>query len=202
MIKCCEEKSRIITIQEGDMGKLNLDYDNNSSNTQLNDEIYELFEELKILEKKFEIFEIKKIEEKEDLIQVETENLEEFLPIEDVEEIKKSIFKHKIKKLEPKSEIKIEKIKKPIDPVTFRFRYNNEGKFENIDLKKRNLKTKSKKRFILNRIKIRKKEKYLSGETEEKSKFSRLKKVLVKLKRVIPNKSIEVEKTEEIAKEE
>jgi len=184
------------------MGKLNLEQDNNSSNIKIHDEIHELFEELKELEKKFEIFDIKKIEANEELIEFETETLEEFLPVEDIEEIKKPKFKDEIKKLEPKTEIKKEEIKKPVNPATFRFRFNNEGKFENIDLKKRKLKTKSKKRFILKRIKIRKKEKTESGEIEEKSKFSKLKIGLAKLKRVIPNRSIDAEKTDEIAKEE
>jgi hypothetical protein len=113
--------------------------------------------------------------------------------IEDIEDIKKPIFKNKIKK---------EKIIKSIDPVTFRYRFNNEGKFENIDLNKRKLKTTSKKSFILKRIKIRKKEKTESTETEKKSIYSKFKTGLAKLKRVIPNRSIEGEEKQVIAKEE
>ena len=54
----------------------------------------------------------------------------------------------------------------------------------------------------MKRIKIRKKEKNESEEIEEISRFSKLKSVLAKLKRIIPNKTTEVENTEELVKEE
>ncbi len=184
------------------MGKLNLEQSENSSDINIHDEIHDLFEEIKKMEKKFENFIINKVEIDEELINAETETLEEFLPVEDKEEIKEQVFVDEVKNLEPKNKIKKEDIGKSINPVTFRFRFNNEGKLENIDIKKRKLKIKSKKPFILKRIKFRKKEKTESKEVEEISKFSKLKAGLAKLKRVIPNKTIEVEKTEEIVKEE
>jgi len=171
------------------MGTLNLEKVNNSPKKYLHNEINELFEEIKELEKNFEKFDINTIEENEESNLIEFAELEEFQTIEDLAEIKKPIC-----------ETEKEKIEKPINPVTFRFRFNNEGKFENIDIKKPKLNTKSKKSFILKRIKIRKKENTESKETEAKLKFSKLKKVLSKLKRVIQNKSKEVEKPQQITK--
>ena len=184
------------------MGKLNLEQNKNASNTNTLDEIDDLFEEIKKFEKQFENFVINKIELDKELIDAETETLEEFLPVEDTDEINKPISENEVKNLEPKTEIKDEFIRKPINPVTFRFRFNNEGKLENLDIKKRKLQIKSKKPFILKRIKIRKKEKNESEEIEEISRFSKLKSVLAKLKRIIPNKTTEVENTEELVKEE
>jgi len=185
------------------MGALNLRQGDNFSDIKIYDEIHKLLEEIKELEKKFEKFDIEKIEEKEELVEFEEpEILEEFQIVQDKEEIKNPKFKNEVKKLEPEFRIKKVKIEKQINPVTFRYRFNNEGKFENIDLKKRKLKTKYKKSFILKRIKIRKKERIVSKDINEKSKFTKLKIGLAKLKRVIPNKSIEVEKTEETANKE
>ena len=184
------------------MGKLNLEQSKNASNTNTLDEIDDLFEEIKKFEKQFENFVINKVELDEELMDAETETLEEFLPVEDTDEINKPIFEDEVKNLEPKTDIKDEFIRKPINPVTFRFRFNNEGKLENLDIKKRKLKIKSKKSFILKRIKIRKKEKNESEEIEEISRFSKLKAGLAKLRRVIPNKTTKVENTEELVKEE
>jgi len=201
------------------MGQLNLEKSNNFSDSKVNDEILELIDEIKEFEKKFEKYNLKKIKVKEEKIESEPEILEEFQPIDEreeqidaepeileefqsIEEIKEPISNDKIKNLGPEPEIRKEKIKKSTNPATFRIRFNDEGKFENVDVIKRTLKTKSKKRFILKRIKIRRKEKTESEETEEKSRLSKLITGLAKLKSIIPNRSTEIENTEETAKEE
>jgi len=200
------------------MQQPNLEKSNNFSDTNVNDGILELIKDIKEFEKKFEKYNLKKIEVKEEKIESEPENLEEFQPIDareerieaepevleefqSIEEIKEPIFKDDFKNLEPELETEKEKIKS-INPATFRIRFNDEGKFENVDVVKRKLKTKSKKQFILKRIKIRRKEKTESEETEEKSRFSKLKTGLSKLKSIIPNRSTEIENAEETEKEE
>ena len=182
------------------MGALKIEQENNSTKNKFQDEIYLLFKEVKELEKKFENFSINKIELNEELDLVEFEELEKFQSIETIEDIEKPSNEDTAQKLKHISEINKEKIEKQINPATFRFRYNNEGKFVNIDIKKRKLKTKSKKSFILKRIKIRKKTK--SDTIEEKSKLLIFKTVVAKLKKVIPNKSKEPAKVEQIVKEE
>jgi len=223
------------------MGNLNLEKDTNYSNTNPQDEIHQLFEDIKRFEKKYENFDIEKIDVKEQQIYVEpeiseefqpfdvnekqieaetelseefveldekvekidfkAETLTEFQPIEDIEESKKPKFKFKIRKLKPRTEVEKGKIEKPINPTTFRFRFNDEGKFENIDLKKSKLKIKTKKPFSLKAIKIRKKTKTDSQDEEKNLRFSKLKTGLAKLKRVIPNKSSENKITDENKKE-
>ncbi len=179
------------------MGALKIEQENNSTKNKFQDEIYLLFKEVKELEKKFENFSINKIELKEELDLVEFEELEEFQSIETIEKPSNNDNAQKLKHI---SEINKENIEKQINPATFRFRYNNEGKFVNIDIKKRKLKTKSKKSFILKRIKIRKKTR--SDTIEEKTKSLIFKTVVAKLKKVIPNKSKEPVKVEQIVKEE
>ena len=88
------------------MGVLNLRQEANFSDIKVHDEIHDLFKEIKEFEKKFEKFNIEKIELKEELIEFEPEILEEFQIVEDIEETNEPKFEDENKKLESEKRIK------------------------------------------------------------------------------------------------
>jgi len=180
------------------MGDSDFKKNDSSVNAKSNREIYSLLKEIKDFEKKFEEDENLLIKAEEELIEVETEFFEEVEPgsIKICEKEKEP----QILKLKFKS--KKNKVKKIVNPATFRLRFNKNGNLENIDFKKRKLKNKSNKRFNLNILKIIRGDKSKSTDEENESKFSKLREGLGKLKRIIPTKSKEVKTSERTDSEE
>ena len=116
-------------------------------------------------------------------------------------EIEEPILNEELFEIEPKPE-KFVPFKEPIVPTTptvFRIRFTEDGKLENIDLKKP--KPKKEFRFSLEKIKaIKRADKKEFKRNAEKSKISRLKdglKKISKLKKVIPSRSKNEEEPEE-----
>jgi len=196
------------------MDELDSEQDNTISFAKTHEEILEMIEEIKKLEKKFigydfEETEVEFIAVDEDVvefIEVEEDKLEQFesTPIE--QETKKPGLKEKLKisrifKARPKVQ-KEDAEEKPITAATFKIRFNEAGELVNIDLKKPKSRPESKKRFDLKKIMIRRKGKTEKKEkaeetekeaetTEKKSKISKLRGGLGKigmLKKAIPHR--------------
>ena len=144
------------------MSDLNLRNDNSTS-IKNHEEILTKLEEIKKIEKLFPAFVIEELQIIDDLIEVERKP-EEFIPFKEPRE--------------------------PATPTVFRLRFTEDGKLENIDLKK----PKPKKEIIptLKKTKNKKKvEKKESKANDEESKISKLKNGLNKigkLKKVIPSR--------------
>lgn len=174
---------------------------NNTSPARTHKEILQLLEEIKEFEKKFGEYDLETIEVDEEIIEVEHEEPKKEEPVPPVEEIKKPKLKEKLKKLKPKHDVKKEKL---VTPTTFKLRFNEEGKLENIDIKKFKSKPKTKRHLKLRKSKVEKKEKTEGEVKEETSRLSKLKGGLSKLgrlKKAIPTKSKTSEEKEE-SKEE
>lgn len=179
------------------------------------EEILKMLDEIKDFEKKYQEYDLKKIEEVEEFIEVERD-LVEFIDVEkdtlkQIEpvplkpDIIKPILKNKIRKrkkyrvrIRRRPEIKKEKpVAKVITPATFKIRFNEGGELVNIDLRKSKLKPKSRKHLRIRKSKIKNEEKI---ENEgKKSKRLKLKGGLGKisyLKKAIPHRSKKEEETE------
>jgi len=174
-------------MDESDLNQLD-----NTSITKTHEEILKMLEEIKEFEKKYGEFELKKP------TTIEYETFKEIKPelvfFKEVEEKKYKILE-KFKKFKTKFGKKVQReipetFEKPITPTTFRLKINDEGKLENIDLRKPKPRQKIKFSF-------RKKDKKESGESEKKSKFEKIKTVLSKVKRIIPKRKKEEEEPEE-----
>ena len=144
----------------------------NSTSFKDHEEILAILEELKQFEQRYPAFQIEEPILNEELIEVEPKP-EKFVP-----------FK------EPGA---------PATPTVFRIRFTEDGKLENIDLKKP--KPKKEFRFSLKKIKSKKRvDKKESKSNAEKSKISKLKdglKKIGKLKKVIPSRNKQEEEPEE-----
>jgi len=180
-------------MDESDLNQLD-----NTSITKTHEEILKMLEEIKEFEKKYGEFEPKEPIVEKVPTNLEYETFEEIKPelvfFKEVEEKKSKLFE-KFKKFKTRFGKKVHReipeiIEKPITPTTFRLRINEEGKLENIDLKKPKPRPKIKLSF-------RKKDKKESEESEKKSKFEKIKTVLSKMKRIIPKRKKEEEEPEE-----
>ena len=144
------------------MSGLNQKQDN-STYIKNHEEVLSLLEEIKQFEQKYPAFEIDELTYNDELIEIE-QKPEYFVPLE--------------------------KPKEPATPTVFRLRFTDEGKLENIDIKKPKPKDENKP-SLLKKIKIKKKtDKKESKSSEGKSKLSGLKGSLnkiSKLKRIIPS---------------
>ena len=153
-------------------------------------EILKAIEEIKEYENRFQEYNLLELEFKEELIEVDNQ-LEEF-----IEAIPKKEEKPKIRK---KITFKRNKIKRTIErqlnPTVFHLRLNSEGKLENLDIKKLQIKQKTKKRIF--KLKRNKKDKQKLEKTDEKSKISRFIGGLSKIKKAIPSRKKRTEDTKE-----
>ena len=213
------------------MNELDSEQDNTISFTKTHKEILEIIEEIKIFEKKYQVYDLNEtdleiefieveqdavefIEVNEDIIEfidVENEKLEKFKSLSIDKDLKKFGLIDKFIKILPTkigSEVNQEKIThNDYTPATFRIRFNENGELENIDVKKSKPKIKSEKRFILKKLRFKRMGKNEKTETkpiEKNSKISNLKGSLSrlgKLKKVIPSRKKELEETEEIKTE-
>ncbi len=144
--------------------------DDNSTSIKIHKEILSKLEEIKKFEQLFPAFVIEELKINDDLIEVEPKP-EEFIPFKE--------------------------LKKPATPTVFRLRFTEDGKLENIDLKKPKPKKEIKpnlKKIITKRI-TRKKD---PKDSDSKSKISTLKgglKKISKLKKVIPSRGIKEKET-------
>ena len=158
------------------------------------------------MKKKYGIFETEEPKITKEVPEIEYLTFEEIQPelplFKEIEEKKPTIFekskKFKIKFGKKRDKIVPKEIKKhisliPSTPTTFRLRINKDGILENIDVKKPKPRPKIK-------IKFRRKEKKESEGSEEKSKFSKLKRGLSKIKRIIPKRGKEENESEETEK--
>ena len=192
------------------MNDPDLDRLNNTSITKTHEEILEMLEEIKEFEKKYGELGYEGSVIGEDLTELEYVTFEEIetelpifneiepeLPIfKEIEKLKPKIIKKNKFKIKFRKKEKIEKIDRPINPTIFRLRINNEGKLENIDIKKQQPRKKI-------NISFRKKDKGEEKSSEGKSKFDKLKSGLNKIKRLIPIRKKEEEpQTEETEKKE
>ena len=150
------------------------------------EEILKIIEEIKEFENKYQEYDLSEIQSGEDFIEVDNE-LEEFveaIPLNKEEPRKRVIFKRQKVK---------EKVQKEIKPTIFHLRLNDDGKLENIDIKKPQAKKKG-------RFKFRRK-KTEEGEIKEKkdkiSKVSKFKGGFSKLKKAIPSRKKKSEDTTE-----
>jgi hypothetical protein len=146
--------------------------DDNLTFIKNHEEILSKLEEIKKFEHMFPAFLIEELKIIDDLIEVEPKP-EEFIPFKE--------------------------LKEPATPTVFRLRLTEDGKLENIDLKK----PKPKKEIKLNLKKLipkkitRKKE---PKDSDSKSKISMLKgglKIISKLKKVIPSRGTKEKETTE-----
>ncbi len=207
------------------MDDLNSDKNNSINLIKSHAEILEIIDEIKELEKKFQDYEIEKINFDEELIEVDDDHIDfvdldggeiNFIEI-DQDKIKQfgldnnSLVKNKKK---PKKRIRLrlfkskdkdfkEEIKYEIrNPTIIKLRVNDEGKLVNLDLKEST--QKSKQSSFLKKISLRRGKKTEEKEpSEKKSKGSKLKGSLGKLgklKKAIPGKG-KKEKTAEAPKE-
>jgi len=153
------------------MSDLNL-RDDTSTSIKSHQEILAKLEEIKQFEQLFSAFVIEELKINDDLIEVEPKP-EVFIPFKEPRE--------------------------PATPTVFRLRFTEDGKLENIDLKKP--KPKKEIKPILKKIKNKKKvEKKESKEINAESKLSKLKSgldIIKKLKRVIPSRNTKEEEIEE-----
>ncbi len=191
--------------------------DSNIYITKTHEEILKMLEEIKDFEKKYQGYDLEKIEETEEFFEVENDlveffeveedTLKQFEPVSLKQDLIKPILKNKIRKrrifkvrIRRKPKIKKAKIEtKTINPATFKIRFNENGELVNIDLKKPKLKPNSKKHLRIRKTKIKTEEK-IENE-DKKSKILKLKAGLSKigyLKKVIPHKK---KKEEEIESE-
>jgi hypothetical protein len=172
-------------------------------------EIEELFHELKELEEKYSDYKDIKPESKEELIEVGHEE-EKINPspikkekikiktiIENVEKniLRKPNFHFKIKVRRGSSKNNTQKTVKEVQPTTFRLRINEQGKLQNIDLKKPNTTEKRKIKFSIKNRKKREKEQETTKETSILDKFKGIFSKIGNLKRAIPSKSNDSEET-------
>jgi hypothetical protein len=129
------------------------------------EEILSILEEIKKFEQRYPAFEFEEPTNSEELIEIEP---------------KPDIF------------VPLEKTRESAKPTVFRLRFTEDGKLENIDIKKPKTK-KTTKSGILKTINIKKnKEQKDSKSKEDESKISRLidgLKNISRLKRVIPSKN-------------
>jgi hypothetical protein len=146
--------------------------DDNSTSIKNHEEILSKLEEIKKFEHLFPAFVIKELKIIDDLIEVEPRP-EEFIPFKELRE--------------------------PATPTVFRLRFTEDGKLENIDLKKPNPKKEIKpnlKKLIPKKITRKKEQK----DNDNKSKISKLKGGLTKiskLKKVIPSRGTKEKETTE-----
>jgi len=145
------------------MSDSNLKQDN-STYLKNHEEILSILEEVKQFEQRYPVFEIEEPTYNEELIEIEPKP-DDFVPFKDPRE--------------------------PVTPTIFRLRFTEDGKLENIDMKKPKPKKETKLRLkkIITKNKADKKE---SKSNEGESKISRLKgrlNKISKLKRVIPSQS-------------
>jgi len=187
------------------MDESNPHKEGNSSLTLTHEEILELIEEIKELEKKYPGNNTEEPELKE-FIEIEQEipsEQVEFISVEEEPEkpgLIQGFKKSQILKNKPK--LKSEVPKKDITPATFKIRVNDEGKLVNIDLKKSKVKSEAKKPINLKKFNIFKKK---TKNKEKKSMVSRMKgglRSVGKLKRVIPFRRELSEETDESETEE
>jgi len=153
------------------MGNLNL-RDDNTISIKNHEQILAKLEEIKQFEQLFPAFIIEELQINDDLIEIEPKP-EEFIPFEETRE--------------------------PATPTVFRLRLTEDGKLENIDLKKPKPKKEIKPilKKINNKMRVEKKE---SKTKEAQSKISKLKDRLNKigkLKKVIPSRRVKEEEIEE-----
>ena len=109
-------------------------------------------------------------------------------------EFEEPTYNEELIEIEPKPEVfvPLEKTRGPAKPTVFRLRFTEDGKLENIDIKKPKSK-KTTKFSIFNKINIKKKKDQTESKSkEDESKISRLIGGLYKiskLKRVIPSRN-------------
>lgn len=144
----------------------------NSTVIKKHGEILVIIEEIKQFEQRFPEFEIEESEVKEELIEIEQKPKEFEFPIEQ---------------------------KEPTSPTVFRLRFTEDGKLENIDLKKPKPRIEKHSRLKTQKTKNKGKKEKLQT-TKKESNNSKLKGIISKigkLKRVIPSRG----KNEEELKE-
>lgn len=170
----------------------NLSEDTTAS-CKTHEEINQLLEEIKEFENRYKEFDFKKIEIEEEIVEVKEPKIEEKVIVEK-HTPKKSKIKDKLGKLKINRNPLKEKI---VEPATFKLRFNEMGKLENIDIKKFEPKKSTKKLFNFRK----KKTKNDGAEVKENtSKFSKLKGSLgkiAKIKKIIPSRSKSSEVKEE-----
>lgn len=162
-------------------------------------EIIQEIQEIKEIEEAIPEFDISDPMNENEFIDIDN-NLEEFQeikPIINPNLIKKpkTIKAIKIKKSTEKAKKKT-KPKKTLNPTIFHLKINNEGKLENLDIKKPKIIDKKKINFISKRLK-RKKEKNVDKK-DKKIKIPNFKNGFSKIRKAIPsrgNKSKDSEKT-------
>lgn len=146
-------------------------------------EILRRIQEIKQIEKKYPEFDISHIQPKEELIEID-EKLEEFTETipKTVEQVKKRKT-HLLKRHKKK-----QSVNHPLTPTVFHLRIQDE-KLENIDIKKSPVKDRKKRLF-----KKRKESQGKGVEKEEKIlKLSKIKGVLVRIRKAIPSRQKEPE---------
>ena len=157
-----------------------------------------------------EIIELKEIEETitkfdiSDLL-IENEFIEIDNDLEEFQEIKPKIKPEPINKPKTVKTIKIrkpkfikskekKKVQKTLNPTVFHLKINNDGKLENLDIKKPKIKDKKKNNFILKRFKDKKVK--TTDKKVKKIKIPNFKNGILKIRKAIPFKSDKKEKSE------
>lgn len=174
-------------MDESEINKLN-----NSSITKTHEEILEMLEEIKDLEKKYGVLDLEEPIIDNEISDFEYVRFEEvksdIVYFKEIEEKKPSFFdrikKFNIKTNKFKKKEETKAVQLPKNPTTFRLRLNKEGILENIDIKKPQPKKKIK-------LSLRKKDKKETDSSEGKSKLSKLTNGLSKIKRIIPKRGKE-----------
>ena len=176
------------------------------------EEILQLIEEIKEIERSFDEIEIEEplIQEWETLKPETTQEEVKIIPIKsEIEEGKKK--KHALFRIKRRSRSEVKRIKREKQYATFKLRFDEQGNLVNLDFRKskpKSEKTKSKFKLPINLKKLIRKGKGESETTEEspagekKGIGGKLKNVLgmvSKLKNAIPGRG---KKTEEAPKEE